>query len=405
MTSGFLFVLCIGHFISSEGSSLLTRIEQKPPDDYLSDVILSTPQLIQKYGYPLEEHTVQTEDGYLLTHFRIPYGRNNPDLAGGPPVILQHGLLLASDIWLLEGEEKSLGFVMADAGYDVWLTNSRGNRHSNRHVNLTTNTGKFWNFSYHEMGYYDMPATIDYIRATIGEQKVHYIGHSMGATMLFVMLSMRPEYNDKVRLGISLAPVVFLWEPKSLLINFLVPNIKQLEGVLNLAKVWQLFPYNQKLAREIANYCEESSHQEICLQVYKLYYGDNTQLNKTLLPAIAAHHSSGGSTKTVFHFFQMFVTGLFQQYDYGPQENIKHYGHPEPPAYDLRNVTAPMSLHYGEKDLFVNPEGVRHLAEQLFNVAAMSMGSPISFNHIDFILGKDAKGRVFEDVVARMAVY
>lgn len=32
--------------------------------------------LVEPYGYPLEEVTVQTADGYLLGVFRIPYGVN-----------------------------------------------------------------------------------------------------------------------------------------------------------------------------------------------------------------------------------------------------------------------------------------------------------------------------------------
>lgn len=66
-------------------------------------------ELIQKYGYPVEKHTVQTEDGYQLTHFRIPHGRSGPTARVRRPVILQHGILSASDLWILMGQEQSLG--------------------------------------------------------------------------------------------------------------------------------------------------------------------------------------------------------------------------------------------------------------------------------------------------------
>jgi lysosomal acid lipase/cholesteryl ester hydrolase len=77
------------------------------------------------------------------------------------------------------------------------------------------------------MGYYDIPATIDYIMTTTGE-KVYYIGHSMGTTMLFVMTSCRPEYNQKLRLAIALAPAAFLWKPSHPLVKAIIPAVNQI---------------------------------------------------------------------------------------------------------------------------------------------------------------------------------
>lgn len=62
---------------------------------------------------------------------------------------------------------------------------------------------------------YDTPAMIDYILAYTRRPNLSYIGHSMGTTMFYVMTSMRPEYNSKVNLHISLAPVAYLSRMKS----------------------------------------------------------------------------------------------------------------------------------------------------------------------------------------------
>jgi hypothetical protein len=85
------------------------------------------------------------------------------------------------------------------------------------------------------MGYYDIPATIDYIMAITGE-KLYYIGHSMGNTILFVMTSTRPEYNTKLRLAFALAPVAFLWKPSHQLLKAVIPSSKQI-SVCSLANV------------------------------------------------------------------------------------------------------------------------------------------------------------------------
>jgi pimeloyl-ACP methyl ester carboxylesterase len=77
------------------------------------------------------------------------------------------------------------------------------------------------------MGYYDMPATVDHILSTTG-QKMYYIGHSMGTTMLFVMTSTKPEYNEKLRLVTALAPVAFLWKPSHQLLKAILPASKNI---------------------------------------------------------------------------------------------------------------------------------------------------------------------------------
>lgn len=46
----------------------------------------------------------KTEDGYLLTVHRV----HSPGLPYGPPVLLIHGLLSASDQWLVYGRDHDL---------------------------------------------------------------------------------------------------------------------------------------------------------------------------------------------------------------------------------------------------------------------------------------------------------
>lgn len=87
----------------------------------------------------------------------------------GQPVFLQHGLLASSADWLLSGPEKGLGFILADAGYDVWMGNARGNSYSRKHVSMKNDQSAFWDFSWHEMAVYDLPAEIDYVYETRGE--------------------------------------------------------------------------------------------------------------------------------------------------------------------------------------------------------------------------------------------
>ena len=71
-------------------------------------------------GYPIETHYVTTEDNYILSTFRIGYGRNESSEAlnsGKPVVLLQHGLLDSSWTWVSNFPNQSLAFILADNGY------------------------------------------------------------------------------------------------------------------------------------------------------------------------------------------------------------------------------------------------------------------------------------------------
>lgn len=148
----------------------------------------------------MESHDVVTEDGYILKVFRIQK-KNTHIVSGLKPIFLQHGLLDSSDTWLINDEDKAPGFMLANAGYDVWLGNSRGNKHSRRHQTLNPDKGAaFWQFTFQHMADYDLPAVFKYV-GNYTKQKMHYIGHSQGTIQMHVALSKRnsvvEEHLDK----------------------------------------------------------------------------------------------------------------------------------------------------------------------------------------------------------------
>ena len=77
-------------------------------------------------------------------------------------------------------------------------------------------------FSWDEMGKYDLPAMINKTLDTTGQDKVFYIGHSMGTTGFMVMSNMRPEMNDKIELANFLAPVGYMQHARTPL-HYLAP--------------------------------------------------------------------------------------------------------------------------------------------------------------------------------------
>lgn len=166
-------------------------------------------KLISKAGYKGEVHQVETRDGYLLKiHRLLPSSYKFG--ASRRPVFLLNGILTTSADFVLTGTNVALAYLLADNGYDVWLGNIRGSKYSMGHRTLSKNSKEFWNFSWHEMGVYDLPAMIDYMLMVTRASQTFFVGHSQGTTSLLVMLSSRPEYNQKIIQVHLMAPAAFL---------------------------------------------------------------------------------------------------------------------------------------------------------------------------------------------------
>ena len=117
---------------------------------------------IKSLGYDLEEHKIRTEDGYILTLWHIV---NSSDSAEKKVVYLQPWF--SSTGWVFfQLEKNSLPFILSERGYDIWIGNSRGTIFSLEHEtkNPDDYNGDYWDFSMDENVFYDLPASIDYIK-------------------------------------------------------------------------------------------------------------------------------------------------------------------------------------------------------------------------------------------------
>ena len=66
-----------------------------------------------------------------------------------PAVNLQHGLTNSADDWIMADPQNSTAYVLANAGFDVWLGNSRGNKYSrkNAHIDRDKDPKNFFDYS------------------------------------------------------------------------------------------------------------------------------------------------------------------------------------------------------------------------------------------------------------------
>ncbi len=95
-----------------------------------------------------------------------------------------------------------------------------------------------------EKAEYDLPAAFSYI-ANITGQKVNYIGHSQGTTIMFAALSLRLQpVVDNLRQFIALGPVTYVENNRSPLAH---PYSKLLQE-LNRLKVNKMLASNKPVS-------------------------------------------------------------------------------------------------------------------------------------------------------------
>ncbi|XP_022124722.2 lipase 3 [Pieris rapae] len=379
-------------------------------DNIKEDASLDVPELVRKYGYSLEEHTVETSDGYILTMHRIPHGREaNNDAEQRPVVFLMHGLLSSSADFVLMGPGSGLGYILADEGYDVWMGNARGNYYSRKHLKLRPDAllnTDFWNFSWDEIGNIDVAAMIDHALETTGRSRLHYIGFSQGTTAFFVLASLKPEYNDKIISMHALAPVAYMANNRNLLLNALAPFSRSLSRLANLIGIGEFMPNRLIYTWAGEALCkDEAIFQPICSSILFLIGGWNeSQHNATMLPVVFGHTPAGASVRQFAHYGQGISGNKFRRFDHGMTRNLLTYGRISAPDYDLSKITTPVFLHYSSNDPLAHVNDVDKLWSELKNPVGKFKVQENTFSHLDFMYGIDARALVYNRVISFLRV-
>ncbi|KAF2894368.1 hypothetical protein ILUMI_11805 [Ignelater luminosus] len=372
--------------------------------DLQEDAALPLLDLIRKKGYPSEKHTIHSKQGYILEMHRIPYGKRGP-WGNRPAVYLQHGIVSSSADWVLSGPEKSFAYILADAGYDVWLPNVRGNKYSRKHkwLDPMKNAKEFWDFTWHEIAMDDVPTMVDYVREQTRQDKIFYIGHSQGTTVSYVMLSRIPKYNDRFRAVFSLSPVAYMKHVISPFIRVLAMLANFFQMVTGSLNMYEFPPRISPISVTAKWFCSHNIFKQVCIATVFSICGFNyEQLNSTVMAVALYQTPAGASFKQLFHYAQEINSGFFCQWDHGFLRNIIIYKRPTPPKYELKNVKAPVYLYYSNNDWLANITDVERLASELGNLQGKFLCTDKKFSHFDYLYGIDAPRLVYYKLIEVM---
>lgn len=399
MASGFVFKILLVMFCFS-GSAVGTRTKLLGAKKGLSaasdDGICKS--VVDPRGYVCQEHTVTTQDGYILSMQNIPHGRSGGSTRSRPPVLLQHGLLMDAITWLLSPPDQSLALLLADNGFDVWLSSTRGTKYSRGHTSLSTSDAAYWDWSWDELVAYDLPAIFQYVSSKT-RQKLHYVGHSLGTLTALASFS-KGQLVSKLRSAALLSPIAYVGQMTSPLATNAADNF--LAEALKWLGIHEFNPRGNAVLDLLKDICAKPGVD--CTKLLTSFTGQNCCLNSSAVSSFLEHEPQSSSTKNMVHLAQMIRKGTIQMYDYGnADDNNRHYGQPAPPAYDMSSIPndLPLFFAYGGADALSDVKDIKLLNDSLKD----HDGDKLVFQyredyaHADYVMAVNAKQAVYNPLM------
>lgn len=324
-------------------------------DSYNDDKDKSFQQIVIDYGYEIEEHTIETEDKYTLQIFHL-INRKNINNISAIPVIFIHGLFDSSDGWICNGKKDSLPFIMLNQNkiFDVWMMNVRGNKHSKLVEKIShIHNESFWNFSFHEIGIYDISQVMKYIKNNIhNDNQCILIAHSIGATAILSGLCEIGEcYQQYTKCIVFINPICILNQIDSL---YILEQLHKISFSFDSSHK-EVFPYIPY---------EDSNQEETNLFRNALFNDISSNIDR--VNVYLSHYPNGSSYQMCNHLKQIFTSKSFIKYNYGTLLNRRIYKTETPPQYNINNISKVKILMYvGLEDKLINISDSRWLKDKL----------------------------------------
>jgi len=146
---------------------------------------------------------------------------------------------------------------------------------------------------------------------------------------------------------------------------------------------------------------------KLCNDIGKLM-GINVGDPKNLDPATMALaynlDPGGASFHLIMHWAQRIREDSIKKFDWGKKNPIHYNGSPTPPAYDLSKINGVrLGLWSGNVDLFITEPDMQSLLREVPAENWVSSKTINNYAHFDFVWGRDAKTRLYPDVISLLS--
>ncbi|KAI8607148.1 Alpha/Beta hydrolase protein [Chytriomyces sp. MP71] len=354
--------------------------------------------LIRSGGFGSETHRVEASDGAWLTLRRVTLRHESS--AKRPVALLWPGFGGSANCFVCAPrKEDNLAFVLAEAGFDVWLGNPRGVdttpdeniSHPTTSQDHTTRPTK-WAFSIDDIVSHDIPSVVDFVLAYTHMPNLSYIGISQGTTAIFAALAVNEPLNSKINIVIALAPTL---KPMPTSLNpVLVPLFHKFKWVVGEGA----FPstFSEKLKQVAPPYLTYQFMKACTLIGFQSW--DFSKIGDSMRQvAMVPHSFNGTSRRVVEHWIQTIESQTsFSHYlplsafRRGFSHLFDHVSH----TVACPHITTRLHLFYSRSD---NITDIDHLQD---NLPVQTIFTEIkNYSHIEFLFALDVKEKVYDKVI------
>ncbi|XP_022912353.2 lysosomal acid lipase/cholesteryl ester hydrolase-like [Onthophagus taurus] len=361
-------------------------------------------KLAKEEGYPTQTLYVETQDGYKLEITRIAGSKDERESVleqlkqsgrietEKPVVLLMHGIFGDSSEFVINSES-SIAYLLADRGFDVFLGNFRGVRNSDdHHSRLNGHKDRaFWDYCFDDMGVKDLPSIINKVLGVSGQQKLYYIGFNQANSAVYVLLSQKPEYNNKIEKIVALAPLVYMENSKNPMMQIISENYQSSAWVSKWLGSHQFIPSDEFVSQITQKCLDKKGDENLCRNIYFLMNGFARNYPGTIATKFAQAYPSKTSTQELLHYAQLIKTNKFEPY----------YKNEDSEEYDLTKINVPVVLVSVPQDILADERDVDTLEKRLPKVEEHIKINDYNSN-LDLILNSNARTNVYEKILKKL---
>lgn len=386
--------------------------------------------IIARSGFKYKNYQVVSPDGYITRLIRIINPQADRKKLKQPPVMLLHGGTIdytsyvwassiqhhpekyprTDDNWPTTSWNRSLGFMLANNGYDCWLVGTRGSdiqnqghvkligpksierdddRPSSSNKNLLTrwqDASEYWRFSMEDIVHQELPAQIDQVLRLTGASKVNLLSYSMSTMTTLTLLGERPDYHAKVHSLVSIAPIVNAIGCSNLTLTILKATCALPDDVG--ATIYSQLLLTGAIRKAMLSLSKNRNVRYNYIKpLSDVAFGNSSSRYLTLLePAVVGHLFMPIAFKLMKHYFQQVIAGRLQKFDHGPIDNFLLYDSIQPPKVNISNLGIEhWLLMSGTHDNLSRPSSIKQLLAEVNYPKPYKNIVLEGYNHLDLM--------------------